>query len=90
MTYTMHYVRRGKGSQLLLIHGLGGNWRSWSPILELLASRREVIAIDLPGFGQTPPLPGEVSMSTLADAVTEFLHHEHLTGIDAVGSSMGG
>ena len=89
MTYTMHYVRRGKGSPLLLIHGLGGNWRSWSPILELLASRREVIAIDLPGFGQTPPLPGEVSMSTLADAVTEFLHHEHLTGIDAVGSSMG-
>lgn len=85
----MHYVRRGTGSPLLLIHGLGGSRRSWSPILELLASQREVIAIDLPGFGQTAPLPGEVSMSKLADAVTEFLHYEHLTGIDAVGSSMG-
>lgn len=85
----MHFVRRGKGSPLLLIHGLGGSWRSWSPILESLAFQREAIAIDLPGFGQTSPLPGEVSMSTLADAVTEFLHHEHLTEIDAVGSSMG-
>jgi pimeloyl-ACP methyl ester carboxylesterase len=84
----MHDVRQGKGPPLLLIHGLGGSWRSWSPILESLASQREVIAVDLPGFGQTPPLPGEVSIATLADAVTEFLHAEHLTGIDAVGSSM--
>lgn len=46
-------------------------------------------AVDLPGFGETPPLPGEVSIRTLADAVTEFLIARNLTGIDAVGSSMG-
>lgn len=85
----MHYVRRGKGETLLLVHGLGGSWRTWEPILDTLAAERQVIAVDLPGFGKTPPLAGEVSITTLADAVTEFLRAERLTGLDAVGSSMG-
>ncbi len=85
----MNYMRHGTGKPLLLIHGLGGSWRSWRPILDNLAVTREVIAVDLPGFGATPPLPGEVSIRTLADAVTEFVHQNKLTGIDAVGSSMG-
>ena len=89
MTSSMNYIRRGTGKQLLLIHGLGGSWREWSPILDDLAAEREVIAVDLPGFGATPPIPGEVSVRTLSDAVTEFLISNELTGIDAVGSSMG-
>jgi len=48
-----------------------------------------VVAIDLPGFGQTPPLGGEVSIATLADAVAGFLDDHKLSGIDMVGSSMG-
>ncbi|GAC1361740.1 MAG: alpha/beta fold hydrolase [Herpetosiphon sp.] len=85
----MHHIRRGTGKPLLLIHGLGGSWRSWNPILAGLAAEREVIAVDLPGFGETPPLVGEVSIRTLADAVTEFLKANDLIGVDAVGSSMG-
>lgn len=85
----MHHVRRGKGKPLLLIHGLGGSWRSWGPILDALAAERDVIAVDLPGFGGTPPLAGEVSIATLADAVTDFLTDQKLIGVDAVGSSMG-
>lgn len=54
-----------------------------------LAEHRDVIAIDLPGSGKTPPLKGETSIATLADAVTGFLDRNHLTGIDAAGSSMG-
>ncbi len=89
MTSSMNYVRRGTGKRLLLIHGLGGSWREWSPILDDLTAEREVIAVDLPGFGATPPIRGEVSVRTLSDAVTEFLISNELTGIDAVGSSMG-
>lgn len=85
----MHHVRRGDGRPLLLLHGLGGHWRSWSPILDALAAERAVIAVDLPGFGETPPLPGEVSIATLADAVTGFLSEHDLLGVDVVGSSMG-
>lgn len=85
----MHHLRLGKGRRLLLVHGLGGSHDSWSPILDALASEREVIAVDLPGHGATPPLAGEVSIRTLADALTDFLRSQNLLGIDAVGSSMG-
>jgi pimeloyl-ACP methyl ester carboxylesterase len=85
----MHHVRCGTGRALLLIHGLGGSWRSWTPVLGALAREREVIAIDLPGFGETAPLAGEVSVATLADAVTGFLLSRDLMGIDAAGSSVG-
>ncbi|AIZ62641.1 hydrolase [Hymenobacter sp. DG25B] len=85
----MHYIRRGTGKPLLLVHGIGGSWRSWNTILDDLAAEREVIAVDLPGFGDTPPLSGPVTIGTLADALTEFLEAHQLLGIDAVGSSMG-
>lgn len=48
-----------------------------------------MIAVDLPGFGATPPLAGEVSIATLADAVETFIDEQGLAGIDTVGSSMG-
>ncbi len=85
----MHYVRRGTGSPLLLLHGIGESWRSWSTILDALTAERDVIAVDLPGFGDTPPLPGDISVAALADAVTHFLDAHELRGIDCVGSSMG-
>ncbi|CAN5511687.1 alpha/beta fold hydrolase [soil metagenome] len=89
ITMEMNYIRRGSGKPLLLIHGIGGSWRSWQTILDDLAIEREVIAVDLPGFGDTPPLSGKVSIRTLCDAVTRFLGENNLNGVDAVGSSMG-
>lgn len=85
----MNHSRRGQGRPLLLVHGLGSSWRTWEPVLGGLEARREVIAVDLPGFGHTPPLPGEVSIAALADALTHFLRRHDLLGIDAVGTSMG-
>ncbi|HLM67051.1 MAG TPA: alpha/beta fold hydrolase, partial [Longimicrobium sp.] len=85
----MHHVRRGTGKPLLLLHGLGGSWRSWSPVMDALASEREVIAVDLPGHGATPPLPGEASIATFADTVAAFLAARGVAGVDAAGSSMG-
>ena len=84
----MYFERRGQGKPLLLIHGIGGSWKSWNSIIDGLASHREVLAVDLPGHGKTPALSGEVSIRTLADAVTLFLQENNITGIDAVGSSM--
>ncbi len=85
----MHCFRAGAGRRLLLLHGLGGSWKSWGPVLDGLIASRDVIAPDLPGFGATPALPGETSISTLADAVTGFLRKNGWLGVDAVGSSMG-
>ena len=75
----MYFERRGQGKPLLLIHGIGGSWKSWNSIIDGLASHREVLAVDLPGHGKTPALSGEVSIRTLADAVTLFLQENNLT-----------
>ncbi len=85
----MHHVRRGTGKPLLLIHGLGGTWRSWDPVLDGLAAQREVIAVDLPGFGRTPALRGGVSVAAVAGAVESFIKEQGLDGVDIAGSSMG-
>ena len=58
--------------------------------MEELAERREVIAVDLPGFGETPPLAGEVSIATLTDSVADFIREQGLDGVATVGQSMGG
>jgi pimeloyl-ACP methyl ester carboxylesterase len=86
---SMHYIRRGAGRPLLLLHGIGGSWRSWQTILDELAAERDVIVVDLPGFDGRPPLEEPVTISALADAVTSFLTEHSLLGIDAVGNSMG-
>lgn len=86
---TLHHVRRGAGKPLVLLHGLGGSWRSWNGILDGLAAHREVVAVDLPGFGETPPLPGAVSIATLTDAVVDFMKDHGLGDADTAGSSMG-
>ena len=72
------------------MHGLGAGLRSWDPVIDALAAHREVIAVDLPGFGQTAPLAGEVSIATLADSVERFIDDQGLDGVATAGQSMGG
>lgn len=52
----LSYERRGKGEPLLLIHGAGSYRRVWEPIMDALARERDVIAVDLPGHGESPPM----------------------------------
>lgn len=85
----MNLVREGRGKPLLLVHGLGGSWRSWSTIHRALAEHREVLAIDLPGHGATPAEPGSDTFAGLTDSVAVFLVEQGLEGIDIVGSSVG-
>ena len=84
----MHSVRTGSGKPLLLIHGIS-NLHNWDPIVPALARERTVVAVDLPGFGRSEALPGEVSVASLTDAVEKFIADEGLGAVDVVGSSMG-
>ena len=85
----MHSERTGSGAPLVLVHGLGSSLRTWDRIVPTLAAHREVIAVDLPGFGQSSPLAGPVTIATLTDAVERFLAAEGIPDADIVGSSMG-
>jgi pimeloyl-ACP methyl ester carboxylesterase len=82
-------IRRGAGKPLLLIHGLGGHWQSWAPILDRLTPSREVILFDLPGHGDCPAEPDSGTFAGLVGSVEAMIAHEGLRGIDMVGSSMG-
>ena len=86
---TMQYKRSGRGTPLLLVHGLGGSYRSWDTIAPSLARTRDVIAIDLPGHGQSPTETDSGTFAGLARSLDEWLVSENFTGIDMVGSSMG-
>ena len=85
----MHHSARGSGKPLLLVHGLGSTRRAWSLVLPALAERREVIAIDLPGHGDSPAEPDSGSFAGLARSLERWLVGEGLAGIDMAGSSMG-
>jgi len=85
-------VRKGSGEPLLLLHGLGGSTAVWSPVIERLAQEREVLAIDLPGFGVAPPLPDGVEPNAvnLAAAVREAASGLGFERPHVAGNSLGG
>ena len=85
----INVVRQGRGRPLLLVHGLGGSWRSWSPILAALAGHREVVAIDLPGHGGSPAEADSGTFAGLAASLERFILNEGMENVAAVGSSMG-
>lgn len=85
------YERRGSGPPVLMIHGLGSRWQLFEPIIDRVAERHEVIAIDLPGFGASPAQP-TVSPGPrgYASWLAGWLAEQGIDGPHVVGSSMGG
>jgi pimeloyl-ACP methyl ester carboxylesterase len=77
---------------LLLVHGLGAAKSVWDPVVPLLAREREVIALDLPGFGAAPSLPPEVEPTALAlaTALRDQLAARGIERVDVAGNSLGG
>jgi pimeloyl-ACP methyl ester carboxylesterase len=75
---TLAYSRAGSGPPLVLIHGLGHRRQGWDPVLGLLTPHRDVIAVDLPGHGESPALKmdgtnGTEAVALMADALADLL-----------------
>jgi pimeloyl-ACP methyl ester carboxylesterase len=81
------------GELVLLVHGLGGSSTNWTDLMEHLTASRQFscVAVDLPGFGFSPP-PPDSDYTVLAHARTIISLIEHLSQAPAhlVGNSMGG
>ena len=54
----VHYVHRGAGAPVLLLHGWPGFWYDWRAVIPGLAEHADVIVPDLRGFGRTPKPEG--------------------------------
>ena len=61
------------GPPVVLLHGIGRSLEDWDPQHERLADGHRVISVDLAGFGLSDPLPGRISLGSLADGVRETL-----------------
>lgn len=83
------YTRRGAGDPLLLLHGFGASGRIWADTMGALADLRTCYALDLPGFGGSPPLGAAPTLETLARAVVAFADALGLARFDLAGHSLG-
>ncbi|MEU1281456.1 alpha/beta hydrolase [Streptomyces sp. NPDC005805] len=89
---TLGYERAGAGEPLLLLHGIGHHWQAWEPVMGILAAERDVIAVDLPGFGTSSALPDGVpyDLSTVNTVLGGFCRELGVERPHVAGNSLGG
>ena len=83
------YDRTGTGEPLVLIHGLGHRRQGWDAVLPRLAEERDVIAVDLPAMGESPP-PPVGGYRAMADMVEKLFGELGLERPHVAGNSLGG
>ena len=88
---TLAHLRRGSGEPLVLAHGLGATGKVWAPVIDRLAEERDVIAIDMPGFGGSDPLPAGIppSAANMAAGVRAFCDSLGIEQPHVAGNSLG-
>ena len=89
---TVRYTQRGaqSGTPVLFIHGFGGDLDNWLFNIDALAEKYPVVALDLPGHGQSEVrLPGP-GLQDMARFVGQFLQALNLNAVHVVGHSLGG
>ena len=76
---------------LVFLHYYGGSIRSWNAVVDVLAADYRCLVIDLPGFGESPPLSDHQDVDEVAAVVTEAIAEQLGDGpFVLVGHSMGG
>jgi pimeloyl-ACP methyl ester carboxylesterase len=92
------YVRSAPGDggePALCVHGLAGSSRNWTDLMDLLRPRLACDALDLPGFGDSPPRPdGRYSVAALTQTVTALIERRYLSAgrgpVHLIANSLGG
>lgn len=83
--------RVGNGPPLVLIHGLGATGAIWDPVIDLLRDQRELLIIDMPGFGASPRLPEETTATAvnLAAGISGLCTELGIGSPHVAGNSLG-
>ena len=82
----------GEGPAVVLLHGGFGSWLHWVRNIAALASARRVLAVDLPGLGDSAAIPDPVTPEAIGTVVTDGLGQclDGAPAVDLVGFSFGG
>jgi len=71
------YERSGSGPPLVLLHGVGHRRQAWGAVLDRLTPHRDVIAVDLPGHGESPPLEQDLPVLDTPERIADLLREEN-------------
>jgi len=87
----VNYVEIGEGEPIVFIHGIAGCWRNWLENLPWFGRSYRAIALDLPGFGDSPMPSWEITMANYGRLIHDFCERLGIDRVAAlVGNSMGG
>jgi pimeloyl-ACP methyl ester carboxylesterase len=89
----LHYVRKGRGPAVVLLHGWPGFWYDWRRVIPRIAEEADVIAPDFRGFGDSdkPKLPPEVGYTPEAFGkdILALLDHLGIREVVVAGHDLG-
>jgi len=86
----LHYLIAGSGPAVLLLHGYTQTSRMWRPLIPLLAEKFTVIAVDLPGIGDSSiPADNKIDMTTAAKQIHDLVRSLKIDKARVVGHDIG-
>lgn len=83
-----HYVSKGEGPPVVLLHALGGSLHAWYGVMENLALHHHVVALDLRGHGRSDHPKGDFSIKGWAQDVEALIGALELPAVTLVAHSM--
>jgi (E)-2-((N-methylformamido)methylene)succinate hydrolase len=84
-----HFLEQGTGEPLVLIHGVGMQASAWYPQIDALSQDFRVIAVDMPGHGQSSPLDAHATLPHFVQWAIEFIEALDAGPVNLAGHSMG-
>ncbi|MGF6851879.1 alpha/beta fold hydrolase [Paraburkholderia sp. CI3] len=84
-----HYLEKGTGEPLVLIHGVGMQALAWYPQIEDLSPEFRVISVDMPGHGRSDPLEPGAGLPQFVEWAASFIEALDLGSVNLAGHSMG-
>lgn len=85
----MHYQSLGTGSPVVLLHSMASSLRSWAKVIEPLAQKHAVYAVDTMGQGDSDKPRRNYSIEDYASSVVEFMKAKGITKATVIGNSVG-
>src|SRR5690242_12039978 len=91
-TGTIAYEASGQGLPLILLHANPGDHRDYEAVIPALAQHYRVIAVDWPGYGESPAprSPESASAMLFADVLEDVISGLGLERVALIGNSVGG